>query len=206
VARLSEANVVLAKEIIGRYPVATSATIPLLHVAQQQDGYVTNDAIKHIGELVGATSAEVLGTASFYEMFKFQPVGKFLVNICGTMSCALLGSLELIHHAEERLGIRAGSTTPDGMFTLERAECQAACTEAPCLQVNYRYRYRVTPADLDKLFDDLSSGRLDREIPAHGTVAKVRQHIPSDRAVGAVPPDDVNGAPVWMPAPAEAQK
>ena len=205
-ARLSEANVVLAKEIIGRYPVATSATIPLLHLAQQQDGYVTNDAIKHIGELVGATSAEVLGTASFYEMFKFEPVGKFLVNICGTMSCALLGALELIHHAEERLGVRAGSTTPDGMFTLERAECQAACTEAPCLQVNYRYRYRVTPADLDRLFDDLASGRLDREIPPHGTVSKVRQHIPADRAVGAVPPDDVNGAPVWMPAPAEAQK
>jgi len=206
VARLNEANVVLAKEIIGRYPVATSATIPLLHLAQQQDGYVTNEAIKHVGELVGATSAEVLGTASFYEMFKFEPVGKFLVNICGTMSCALLGALDLIHHAEQRLGIRAGSTTPDGMFTLERAECQAACTEAPCLQVNYRYRYRVTPEDLDKLFDDLGSGRLDREIPVHGTVAKVRQHIPSDRAVGAVPPDDVNGAPVWMPAPAEAQK
>ena len=205
-ARLNEANVVLAKEIIGRYPVATSATIPLLHLAQQQDGYVTNEAIKHVGELVGATSAEVLGTATFYEMFKFEPVGKFLVNICGTMSCALLGALDLIHHAEQRLGIRAGSTTPDGMFTLERAECQAACTEAPCLQVNYRYRYRVTPQDLDKLFDDLGSGRLDREIPAHGTVAKIRQHIPSDRVVGAVPPDAVNGAPAWMPAPAEAQK
>jgi len=206
VARLNEANLALAKEIIGRCPVATSATIPLLHLAQQQDGYLTNEAIKHVGELVGATSAEVLGTASFYEMFKFEPVGKFLVNICGTMSCALLGSLELIHHAEQRLGIRAGSTTPDGMITLERAECQAACTEAPCLQVNYRYRYRVTPRDLDTLFDDLASGRLDREIPPHGTVARVRQHIPSDRAVGAVAPDDVAGAPVWMPAPAEAQK
>jgi NADH-quinone oxidoreductase subunit E len=94
------------------------------------------------------------------------------------------------------------------MFTLERAECQAACTEAPCLQVNYRYRYRVTPRDVDNLIEDLRSGRLDGEIPSHGTVARVRQHIPSERAVGAVPPDDVKGAPVWMPAPApaEAQK
>jgi NADH-quinone oxidoreductase subunit E len=122
------------------------------------------------------------------------------------MSCALLGAEELLHHAEDTLGIKAGSTTPDGMFTLERAECQAACTEAPCLQVNYRYRYRVTPGDLDNLIEDLRGGRLDGEIPAHGTVARVRQHIPAERAVGAVPPDDVKGAPVWMPAPAEAQK
>ncbi len=205
-ARLNEANVVYAKEIIGRYPKARSATIPLLHLAQQQDGYVTNEAMKHIGELVGATSAEILGTATFYEMFKFEPVGKYLVNICGTMSCALLGADELMHHAEHRLGIKAGSTTPDGLFTLEHAECQAACTEAPCLQVNYRHRYRVTPAELDTLLDDLQHGRLDGEVPPHGTVARVRQHIPSDRGVGAVPPDDVNSAPEWMPAPVEAQK
>mgnify|MGYP001256868703 CR=1 FL=1 len=205
-ARLNEANVVYAKEIIGRYPKARSATIPLLHLAQQQDGYVTNEAMKHIGELVGATSAEVLGTATFYEMFKFAPVGKYLVNICGTMSCALLGADELMHHAEHKLGIKAGSTTPDGLFTLEHAECQAACTEAPCLQVNYRHRYRVTTAELDTLLDDLQHGRLDGEVPPHGTVARVRQHIPSDRGVGAVPPDDVNSAPEWMPAPVEAQK
>ena len=205
-ARLNEANVVYAKEIIGRYPKARSATIPLLHLAQQQDGYVTNEAIKHIGELVGATSAEILGTATFYEMFKFEPVGKYLVNICSTMSCALMGADELMHHAEHKLGIKAGSTTPDGLFTLEHAECQAACTEAPCLQVNYRHRYRVTPADLNRLIDDLSRGRLDGEVPPHGTVARVRQHIPSERGVGAVPPDDVTVAPEWMPAPAEAQK
>ena len=205
-ARLNEANVVHAREIIGRYPKARSATIPLLHLAQQQDGYVTNDAIKHIGELVGATSAEVLGTATFYEMFKFEPVGKYLINICSTLSCALLGADELMHHAEHKLGIKAGSTTPDGMFTLEHAECQAACTEAPCLQVNYRHRYRVTSGDLDTLIDDLQGGRLEGEVPAHGTVARVRQHIPSDRGVGAVSPDDVATAPDWMPAPAEAQK
>ncbi len=205
-SRLSEANVVYAKEIIGRYPKTRSATIPLLHLAQQQDGYLTDEAIKHIGELVGATSAEVLGTATFYEMFKFEPVGKYLINICATLSCALLGADELMHHAEQQLGIKAGSTTPDGLFTLEHAECQAACTEAPCLQVNYRYRYRVTTADLDKLIVDLSNGHLDGEVPAHGTVARVRQHIPSDRSVGAVSPDDVTGAPVWMPSAAEVQK
>ena len=197
-ARLSEENVRLAKEIIGRYPRARSATIPLLHLAQEQDGHVTNEAMAHIGELVGATSAEVYGTASFYEMFKFEPVGRYLINICGTMSCALMGAEELMHHAEHRLGVKLGGTTDDGMFTLERAECQAACTEAPCLQVNYRYRFRVTDADFDLLVDDLKAGRLNDEIPAHGTVARVRQHIPVDRGVGAVPPEDVTEAPTWM--------
>ena len=125
-SRLNEANVILAKEIIGRYPKPRSATIPLLHLCQQQDGYVTNEAIAHVAELVGATAAEVLGTCTFYEMFKMEPVGKYLINICGTMSCALLGAEELIRHAEATLGIKVGGTTSDGLITLERAECQAA--------------------------------------------------------------------------------
>jgi len=202
-SRLNDANVQLAQEIIGRYPQPRSATIPLLHLSQQQNGYITNDAIAHIAELVGATSADVLGTCTFYEMFKMEPVGKYLVNICGTMSCALMGAADLIHRAEHTLGVKVGGTTDDGMFTLEQAECQAACTEAPCLQVNYRYRYRVTPDQLDQLIDDLRSGRLDSEIPPHGTVAKVRQHIPADRGVGAVAPDQVEGAPAWMQGAAQ---
>jgi NADH-quinone oxidoreductase subunit E len=197
-ARLTEENVRLALEIIGRYPKARSATIPLLHLAQEQNGYITNDAMAHIAELVGATAAEVYGTASFYEMFKFEPVGKYLINICGTMSCALMGAEELMHHAEHRLGVKMGATTPDGLFTLERAECQAACTEAPCLQVNYRYRFRVTAENFDSLIDDLTAGNLSDEVPAHGTVATVRQHIPADRAVGAVAPELVTEGPAWL--------
>lgn len=197
-SRLNDANEVLAKEIIARYPKPRSAIIPLLHVSQQQNGYITHEAIAHIAELVGATSAEVLGTCTFYEMFKMHPVGKYLINICSTMSCALMGAEQLIEHAEHKLGIKVGGTTPDGLFTLERAECQAACTEAPCLQANYRYRYRVTHEQLDRFLDDLAEGLLDGEIPPHGVLAQVRQSIPVDRAVGAVPPDDVEGAPRWI--------
>jgi NADH-quinone oxidoreductase subunit E len=197
-SRLNEANTILAKEIIGRYPKARSATIPLLHLSQQQNGYVTNEAIVHVAELVGATSAEVLGTATFYEMFKFEPVGKYLVNICGTMSCQLLGAEELLHHAEHKLGVKAGGTTADGIFTLEHAECQAACTEAPNMQVNYRHCHRMTVEKLDQLIDDLRAGRLENEIPAHGTLARVRQHIPADKSAGAVSPDDPV-SPAWMP-------
>ena len=195
-SRLNDANQVLAKEIIGRYPKPRSATIPLLHLAQQQNGYVTNEAIAHIAELVGATAAEILGTCTFYEMFKMQPVGKYLINICTTMSCALMGAEQLVQHAEQRLGIKAGGTTPDGLFTLERAECQAACTEAPCLQVNYRYFHKIDHAEFDSLVDDLEAGRRE-EIPAHGTLAKVRQHIPAARRAGAVAPTD-RAEPVWL--------
>ena len=196
-ARLNERNVILAKEIIGRYPRARSATIPLLHLAQEQDGYVADDAIRHISELVGATAAEVLGTCTFYEMFKREPVGKYLVNICGTMSCALMGAGELMHHAEERLGVKAGSTTPDGTFTLHHAECQAACTEAPTLQVNYRYRFRVTPESFDELIDELAAGRLDGEIPPHGTLGTVRQDLVGDRIANISPPEE-QVQPVWI--------
>ena len=84
------------------------------------------------------------------------------------------------------------------LITLEHAECQAACTEAPCLQVNYRHRFRVTTADLDRLIDDLRDGALDGEIPPHGTLARVRQSIPADRAAGVVAPDQP-GAPAWFP-------
>ena len=119
--------------------------IPLLHLAQEQEGWITQEAMQDIATIVESTPAEVLGTASFYEMFKFHEVGKYVINVCGTMSCQLLGADDLIQHAEARLGVKAGGTTSDKMFTLERAECQAACTEAPTLQVNYRYRYKVTP-------------------------------------------------------------
>lgn len=180
-ARLSDSNLQIAHEIIGRFPRPKSAVIPLLHLAQEQDGHVTDDAMAHIAELVGVTAAEVLGTCTFYEMFKLERVGTYCINVCTNISCQLLGAWELLEHAEETLGIKAGSTTTDGLFTLEDVECVAACTEAPAIQVNYRYRYKVTPEDLDRLIADLRDGKLGDEIPAHGTLARVRQKVASDR-------------------------
>jgi len=202
-ARLTPDNVTVAREIIGRYPRPKSALIQLLHLAQQQDGRVTDEAMSQIAEMVGVTSAEVLGTASFYEMFKFEPVGRYMVNICTNISCLLLGGEELLHHAEHRLGIVPGQTTADGLFTIEDVECIAACTEAPCLQVNYRYFHQITHDQFDELVDDLKAGRRN-DIPPHGTLARVRQHIPADRRAGAVTPEDTD-VPVWMTAPEEAQ-
>jgi len=197
-ARLSPDNVVLAKEIISRYPLPKSALIPLCHLAQEQDGYLTEEAMAHIAELVNVTPAEVLGTASFYEMFKMEPVGKYMINICTNISCQLMGGEELLAHAEDKLGIRPGQTTSDGLFTIEDVECIAACTEAPCLQVNYRYEHRISNQQFDQLIDDLRSGKRS-DIPAHGMLARVRQHIPEDRRAGSVLPTD-SAAPVWIGA------
>jgi len=183
-ARLSDANVVVAREIIARYPRPKSALIPLLHLAQEQDGLVTNDAMVHIAELLGLQPSEVYGTATFYEMFKFEPVGRYCVNVCTNISCQLVGAYELLEHAEERLGVTVGGTTADGLFTLEDVECIAACTEAPAIQVNYRYRYKVSAADFDRLVDDLRAGRLADEVPPHGTLARIRQRVPAERWAG----------------------
>jgi NADH-quinone oxidoreductase subunit E len=174
-ARLNDINTNTAREIIGRFPRAKSALIPLLHLAQEQDGYVSEDAMAHIAELVDVTPAEVYGTASFYEMFKFAPIGRYCINICTNISCQLVGGWELLEHVEDSLGVKPGGTTADGMFTVEDVECIAACTEAPAVQINYRYRYKVTPAAFDAMIGDLRAGKLADEIPAYGTLARVRQ-------------------------------
>lgn len=201
-ARFTAANEATAREIISRYPRPKSALVPLLHLAQEQDGNITEDGMAHIAELVGVTPAEVLGTCSFYEMFKREEVGTYVVNICTDIACMLNGADDLLHHAEESLGIKGGQTTADGKITIEGVMCQAACTEAPCLQANYRYRYRVTNESIDQLFEDLRADRCD-DVPPHGTLARVRQHIPADRAAGPADPHGVP-EPVWLSAFADA--
>ena len=108
-----------------------------------------------------------------------------------------MGGEELFYHAEHSLGIKAGSTTPDGKFTIEDVECIAACTEAPCLQVNYRYRHKITLEEFDQLIEDLRASKLTDEIPPHGTLARTRQHIPADRRAGNALPSG-EPEPVWL--------
>jgi NADH-quinone oxidoreductase subunit E len=195
-ARLTPENEALAREIIARYPIPRSALIPLCHLAQEQEGYLSEDGMRHIGELLGLEAAEVLGTASFYEMFKRHPVGTYVVNVCTSISCFLNGGDALLEHAEQRLGITEGATTEDGLFSLDGYECIAACTEAPCLQVNYRYFHRISHDEFDRLVDDLRAGRRD-DIPPHGTLQRVRQSIDPDRAAGVVGPVGAE-QPVWI--------
>jgi NADH-quinone oxidoreductase subunit E len=196
-SRFTPERLAIAQEIIGRDPVPRSAMIPLLHLAQEQDGYVAADAMEQIGELIGCTPAEVYGTGSFYEMFKFHPVGTYVVGVCTNISCLLQGAEELLEHCAESLGVHPGGTTADGAFTLEEVECIAACTVAPCVQVNYRYFPNQTADTVERLFSDLRAGRLKDEVPPHGTLARIRQHVEPSRwaGSGASPPRTAELAP-----------
>jgi NADH-quinone oxidoreductase subunit E len=178
VAHLSEENLVRARALIGVYPRKRSALIPLCHLAQSQDGYLTAEAMQDIAELCGVTPAEVRGTASFYDMLHLEPVGRYVLAFCTNISCMLAGAYEVLDHAEERLGVRAGQTTEDGVFTVEDAECLAACDVAPCVQVNHRFFGSLTPETLDALLEDLRAGRLTDTVPDHGVLSRV------DRSVG----------------------
>jgi NADH-quinone oxidoreductase subunit E len=189
VARLNEENVLRARELIALYPQKRSALIPALHLLQEQDGYLSPDGIEHIAELIDLTPAEVRGTASFYEMLHLKPVGRYLVAVCTNIACMLAGAYELLDHMEEQLGVSLGGTTTDGMFTLEDTECLALCGNAPCLVVNWRYFGDVTPEGWDTLSADLVAGRLDDEVPPHGTLNRVR------RAVGLPAAEGDDGQP-----------
>jgi NADH-quinone oxidoreductase subunit E len=175
VPRFTSENIDRARATIARYPQTRSALIPLLHLAQEQDGHLADDTMTHIAELLDITPAEVLGTASFYEMFKRQRTGRYLVGVCTDIACMLNGAYELLEHAEQTLDVKVGGTTADGTITLEEMMCIADCGGAPCLQVNYRYAENVTNEQLDSLVSDLRSGTgLAKELPSHGTLSRIR--------------------------------
>ena len=172
---LSADIVARARQLIALYPEPRSALIPLCHLAQEQDGWLTPEAMVDIAGLVGVTPGEVLGTASFYDMLHTEPVGRYVGAVCTNIACLLGGAAELLEHAEDSLGIGAGGTTPDGAVTLEEAECLADCDRAPCVQVNHRYVGAQTPESFDGLIADLRSGARDADIPPHGTLIRVRR-------------------------------
>jgi NADH-quinone oxidoreductase E subunit len=210
-ARLSSDNVRRARELMGLYPEPRSALIPMLHVLQEQDGWLTPDGMEHVGELLDLTAAEVYGTASFYDMLFTHKVGRYLVSVCTNLACLLNGGYELLEHAERRLAVASGDTTADGEFTVEEVECIALCGEAPCLAVNWRFFGNVGPPEFDRLVDDLRTGRLADTVPPHGTLCRVRRKVaaggPGDHQPGddqpIAPPVDEGAAPSDEPAIAD---
>jgi NADH-quinone oxidoreductase E subunit len=185
-AHLSESLAERARRVVALYPERRSALIPLCHLAQSQDGYLTEEAMEEIAELTGVTPAEVRGTASFYDMLHVEPVGRYVLAFCTNISCMLAGAYELLDHAEGILGTHVGQTTADGMFTIEDAECLADCDRAPCVQVNHRYVGALDRAGFDALVAELRAGGRD-DIPPHGVLCRV------DRSVG-LPAAGVDGA------------
>ncbi|MGH9194978.1 MAG: NADH-quinone oxidoreductase subunit NuoE [Acidimicrobiia bacterium] len=154
-----------AREIIAHYPQGKqrAAIVPLLHRAQERDGYVTSEAIEEIAVILGLAAAEVRGVASFYSMLHLEPKGRHVVSVCHNIACSIAGAEALVGALERKLGISADNTTSDGEFTLERAECLAACDLAPMLQLDYdRMIGPLTPEQAEGIVEELSGTTLQR--------------------------------------------
>lgn len=143
------------EEILGRYPNKQAACIPLLHLCQEQNGWISDEIICWVAERLDLSSAHVRGVVTFYTLFNTEPVGQHQVWVCRTLSCALAGGEDVLRHCEARLGIHAGETSADGKITLRSAECLASCGTAPMMQVDREYHENLTLADVDAILDRL---------------------------------------------------
>jgi len=148
----SDANLARARDIVARYPRPKSAILPLAHLAQDQDGWLTTGAMEEIAALTGVTPAEVQGTCSFYTMFKRRPCGSLLVSVCTNVTCLVTGGPEILEQLAQRYG-------DDDDVTVEEVECLAACGGAPALQVNYEFHELMTPETAAGVVDDYKAGR-----------------------------------------------
>ena len=150
---LSEATLQKIDEAIARYPEKRSALLPALWLAQREQGFCSIEAQKQIAEKIGVSAAYVAGVVSFYTMFHTQPVGRHVMDVCTTVSCWLRGSDELVQHLEQKLGIKAGETTPDGRITLRTVECLGSCGTAPMCQINDDYHEDLTFEKIDRILE-----------------------------------------------------
>lgn len=142
-------------DILTRYPTKMAACIPLLHLCQEQHGFIDDDVIAWVSTRLDVPTAHVKGVVTFYTLFNQQKVGKHQLWVCRTLPCALRGAGDLLEHCEKRLGIKVGETTPDGQFTLRSSECLASCGTGPMMLVDKDYHENLTPADVDALLERL---------------------------------------------------
>jgi NADH-quinone oxidoreductase subunit E len=148
-----------ASQIIARYPKSRSALLPLLHLVQSEEGYVSPHGIELCAELLDITAAEVAAVATFYTMYKRRPNGEYSVGVCTNTLCAVMGGDQIFATLKEHLGVGHDETTEDGRVTLEHLECNAACDYAPVVMVNWEFFDNQTPESAVELVDDLRAGR-----------------------------------------------
>ena len=155
--KFSDDALALAHKIIKRYPEGKqkSALLPLLHIAQAEfGGWLSSDAMDYVATLLNILPVEVYEVATFYSMYNMKPVGKCVLEVCRTGPCWLMGAEDIVAYIEKKLGIKAGETTSDGMFTLKTVECLAACGTAPIMQVGETYHENLTCEKLDSILED----------------------------------------------------
>lgn len=183
-----EVTAALAAEaagIIARYPQSRSALLPLLHLTQSQDGYVTRAGITFCAEQLDLTAAQVASVATFYSMYRREPTGEYLIGVCTNTLCAVLGGDEILAALTEHLGIAPGQTTADGRITVEHVECNAACDFAPVVMVNWEFYDNQTPTTTTELAEDLRAGVAPAPSRGSTTLCSFRQ---TSRLLAGVPP------------------
>ena len=143
------------KEIAARYPQKEAAILPVLHIAQQEFGFISPEEEKQVAGILGIKPIRVREVVTFYTMLNREPVGKYHIQVCSNLSCSLLGAEKLIDYLKQKLGVAPGETTKDKKFTLSLVECLGACEQAPCMMVNFEYHGNLDKKKIDKILDDL---------------------------------------------------
>lgn len=144
----------IVDELLTRYPTKRAAALPVLHLCQEQHGYVSPDVVDYVARRLDLATSIVQGLVTFYTMFHQKPVGENVIWVCRTLSCDLRGAKVIQEHLEDRLGCHVGGTSKDGKFTLLKAECLAACGQAPMIQVNDQYYENLTLDEVDRIVDE----------------------------------------------------
>jgi NADH-quinone oxidoreductase subunit E len=196
-----------AESLVARYPVGRSALLPLLHLVQSQDGYISDDGIAECAQLLSLTKAEVGAVATFYTMYKRAPLGRHLVSVCTNFACEVRGSREVYEGLAERLGVGHNETTGDGAITLEHAECLGNCDGAPVVTVDYLNYECMTPQAAAELVDRLIAGEVPpptRGYPSPG-IRAVQHRLaglgPVSDDLPGVMPDQATAADAAPPEP-----
>lgn len=147
----------LISNIKKRYPEGKhkSALLPVLHLAQAQWGWISQEVMDYVAEILGILPVEVYEVATFYTMFHLEPVGEHVIEYCRTGPCCLMGGVEVYDHLKKKLGIETGETTKDGKFTLKEVECLAACGWGPVFQIREKYYMNLTTQKVDEIIDEL---------------------------------------------------
>jgi NADH-quinone oxidoreductase subunit E len=141
--------------ILARYAERRSAVLPILYIAQDEYGYLTETAIREVADILDLPPTDVFEVVGFYTLFYNRPVGKWVLQVCDDVPCCFLGAEEIVGRIESTLGIHVDQTTADGMFTLQRVKCLADCDRAPLLQANLDYYRNLTPEKVDALLSEL---------------------------------------------------
>jgi NADH-quinone oxidoreductase E subunit len=140
---------------LAKYPIKRSAILPVMFIVQRERGYLDPPGVAYIADRLDIRITDVWEVGTFYSMINLEPVGKYHIQVCKTLSCKILGSDKITQRCIERLGIKPGETTPDGRFTLSEVECLGSCGTAPMLQIGFDYHENLTPEKVDQLLESL---------------------------------------------------